>query len=85
MRSSLAAEVEVLATQLDRIAQLDRHTADFTRAAIREAVREVIACFPVYRTYVSHRGVSDEDRRIVNWAVNVARKRSAGVELSVFD
>ena len=85
MRSSLAAEIEVLATQLDRIAQLDRRTADFTRAGIREAVREVIACFPVYRTYVSHRGVSDEDRRIVNWAVNVARKRSAGVELSVFD
>ena len=55
MRSSLAAEIEVLATQLDRIAQLDRHTADFTRAAIREAIREVIACFPVYRTYVSHR------------------------------
>jgi (1->4)-alpha-D-glucan 1-alpha-D-glucosylmutase len=85
MRSSLAAEIEVLATQLDRIAQLDRHTADFTRAAIREAIREVIACFPIYRTYVSHRGVSDEDRRIVNWAVNVARKRSAGVELSAFD
>ncbi|HKQ13941.1 MAG TPA: malto-oligosyltrehalose synthase [Steroidobacteraceae bacterium] len=85
MRSSLAAEIEVLATQLDRIAQLDRHTADFTRASIREAIREVIACFPVYRTYVSHRGVSDEDRRIVNWAVNVARKRSAGTELSVFD
>ena len=85
MRSSLAAEIEVLATQLDRIAQLDRRTADFTRAAIREAVREVIACFPVYRTYVSHRGVSDEDRRIVNWAVNVARRRNAGVDLSAFD
>jgi (1->4)-alpha-D-glucan 1-alpha-D-glucosylmutase len=85
MRSSLAAEIEVLATQLDRIAQLDRHTADYTRAAIREAIREVIACFPVYRTYVSHRGVSDEDRRIVNWAVNVARKRSVGAELTVFD
>ena len=85
MRSSLAAEIEVLATQLDRIAQLDRHTADFTRAAMREAIREVIACFPVYRTYISHRGVSDEDRRIVHWAVNVARKRSAGAELSVFD
>jgi malto-oligosyltrehalose synthase len=85
MRSSLAAEIEVLATQLDRIAQLDRRTADFTRAAIREAIREVIACFPVYRTYISHRGVSDEDRRIVNWAVNVARKRNTGAELSVFD
>jgi len=85
MRSSLAAEIEVLATQLDRIAQLDRRTADFTRAAIREAIRELIACFPVYRTYVTHRGASDEDRRIVNWAVNVARKRSVGVDLSVFD
>lgn len=85
MRVSLAAEIEVLATQLDRIAQLDRHTADFTRASMREAIREVIACFPVYRTYVSERGVGEEDRRIVNWAVGVARKRSTGAELSVFD
>ncbi|HEU4654251.1 MAG TPA: malto-oligosyltrehalose synthase, partial [Steroidobacteraceae bacterium] len=84
MRAALAAEVEVLATQLDRIAQLDRHTADFTRAAMREAIIETIAAFPVYRTYVSHRGVSDEDRRIVNWAINIARKRSA-IEVSVFD
>jgi (1->4)-alpha-D-glucan 1-alpha-D-glucosylmutase len=84
MRASLAAEVEVLATQLDRIAQLDRHTADFTRAAIRDAIIELIACFPVYRTYISHDGIAEEDRRIVHWAVGVARKRSAG-ERSVFD
>jgi (1->4)-alpha-D-glucan 1-alpha-D-glucosylmutase len=85
MRVSLAAEIEVLATQLDRIAQLDRHTADFTRASLREAIREVIACFPVYRTYVSERGVSDEDRRIVHWAVNVARKRATAGDTSVYD
>ncbi len=85
MRSSLAAEVEVLATQLDRIAHLDRHTADFTRAALREAIREVIACFPVYRTYISPRGIADEDRRIIHWATGVARRRSAGAEVSVFD
>jgi (1->4)-alpha-D-glucan 1-alpha-D-glucosylmutase len=85
MRASLAAEIEVLATQLDRIAQLDRHTADYTRAAMREAISAVIACFPVYRTYISDRGSSEEDRRIVRWAVNVARRRSTGTELSVFD
>lgn len=85
MRISLAAEVEVLATQLDRLAQLDRHTADFTRPAIREAISEVIACFPVYRTYVSGRGVTDEDRRMVNWAVSVARKRSLAADVSIFD
>jgi len=85
MRASLAAEIEVLATQLDRLAQLDRHTADFTRAAMREAIKEVIACFPVYRTYISERGSSEEDRRIVRWAVSVARRRSTGADLSVFD
>lgn len=84
MSASLAAEVEVLATQLDRIAQLDRHTSDFTRAAIRDAITEVIACFPIYRAYISHDGVRDEDRHIVNWAVSVARKRSV-TEPSVFD
>lgn len=85
MRSSLAAEVEVLATQLDRIAHLDRHTADFTRAALREAIREVIACFPVYRTYISPRGIGEEDRRIIHWATGLARRRSTGAEVSVFD
>jgi (1->4)-alpha-D-glucan 1-alpha-D-glucosylmutase len=84
MRASLGAEVEVLATQLDRIAQLDRHTADFTRASIRDAIMELIACFPVYRTYISHDGINEEDRRIVHWAVSVARKRSA-IETTVFD
>ena len=85
MRASLAAEVEVLASQLDRIAQLDRRTADFTRASMREAIIEVIACFPVYRTYISQRGVGDEDRRNIHWAVGLARKHSAAAELSLFD
>jgi (1->4)-alpha-D-glucan 1-alpha-D-glucosylmutase len=84
MRASLAAEVEVLATQLDRIAQLDRHTADFTRASLRNAITEVIACFPVYRTYIAHEGISEEDRRIVQWAVGIARRLSH-IEPSVFD
>jgi (1->4)-alpha-D-glucan 1-alpha-D-glucosylmutase len=85
MRIALAAELEGLATQLDRLAQQDRHTADFTRPALREAILECIACFPVYRTYVSASGASDDDRRTVQWAVNVARKRSFAADLSVFD
>jgi (1->4)-alpha-D-glucan 1-alpha-D-glucosylmutase len=85
MHASLAAEVAVLATQLDRIAQFDRRTADFTRTALRDALTEVIACFPVYRTYVSARGVSEEDRRTVRWAVGLARKRSRAADSTVFD
>lgn len=85
MRVMLAPEVEALATQLDRLAQLDRYTADFTRPALREAIIETIACFPVYRSYISPRGVRDEDRRLIEWAVSVARKRSLAADVSVFD
>jgi len=85
MRTSLAAEIEVLATQLDRIAQLDRHTSDFTRASMRDAIVETIARFPVYRTYISECGVSEEDRRIVQWAINVARSNSGSAELTIYD
>jgi (1->4)-alpha-D-glucan 1-alpha-D-glucosylmutase len=85
MRILLAPEVESLATQLDRLAQADRHTSDFTRPALREAIMEVIACFPVYRTYISPRGVREEDRHTIDWAISVARKRSVAADVSVFD
>jgi (1->4)-alpha-D-glucan 1-alpha-D-glucosylmutase len=85
MRVMLAPEVEALATQLDRLAQLDRYTEDFTRPALREAIIEVIASFPVYRTYISQRAVHDEDRHVIEWAVSVARKRSMAADVSVFD
>jgi (1->4)-alpha-D-glucan 1-alpha-D-glucosylmutase len=85
MRIMLAPEVEALATQLDRLAQLDRYTEDFTRPALREAIIEAIASFPVYRTYISQRAVHDEDRRVIEWAISVARKRSMMADVSVFD
>lgn len=85
MRILLSPEIETLATQLDRIAQADRHTADFTRAALREALMEVIACFPVYRTYIGEAGASAEDAREVDRAVAMARRRSLAADTSVFD
>lgn len=84
MKSALAAEIAVLAMQLDRIAQMDRHTADFTRFVLRDTIVDTIAHFPVYRTYVTRDGVSDDDRRHVQWAINVARKRSQAPDASAF-
>ena len=55
---SLASELNRLATALTRIAKRDRRTRDFTRNAIRRALVEIVACFPVYRTYVDARAAS---------------------------
>ena len=55
MRVALDSELNVLANQLTRIALSKRRTCDFTLNSLRDALTEVVASFPVYRTYVSHK------------------------------
>jgi (1->4)-alpha-D-glucan 1-alpha-D-glucosylmutase len=85
MRTSLASELNVLADQLDRISEADWRTRDFTRSKLREALREIVACFPVYRTYLAGGEPSAEDVRHVEWAVARARRRSRAIDQSIFD
>jgi (1->4)-alpha-D-glucan 1-alpha-D-glucosylmutase len=75
MRNSLAAEISGLAARLDRLAQRRLDTADFTLFDLREAIVEVIACFPVYRTYIGDGPVSAEDARHIRRAVGIAVSR----------
>jgi (1->4)-alpha-D-glucan 1-alpha-D-glucosylmutase len=84
VKSALAAELSVLANRLLRIARADRHTRDFTLNSLREALADVVACFPVYRTYVSD-SVAAEDRRYIEWAVAVARRHGSAIDTAVFD
>jgi (1->4)-alpha-D-glucan 1-alpha-D-glucosylmutase len=84
LRRSLASELNVATNQLARIARSDRNTRDFTFGNLRDALAEVIACFPVYRTYVADT-VADSDRRYIEWAIASARRRRAATEASVFD
>jgi (1->4)-alpha-D-glucan 1-alpha-D-glucosylmutase len=85
MRTALAGELNVLANALARIAEADHHTRDFTLHNLRNALFEIVACFPVYRTYLTAGRVSDDDRRHVDTAVEAAKRRSAADDISVFD
>ena len=55
LKVALASELSVLANLLSRIALSNRHTCDFTLNSLRSALAEVVATFPVYRTYISGR------------------------------
>ena len=86
MRLSLANDVNVLGDMLDRLSEKNRWFRDFTLDALNRAVRETIACFPVYRTYVTPgQPVSDEDRAIIERAVLAAKRRNPALEESVFN
>jgi (1->4)-alpha-D-glucan 1-alpha-D-glucosylmutase len=86
MRLSLANDVNVLGDMLDRLSEKNRWFRDFTLDALARAVRETIACFPVYRTYVEPgQPVTDEDRAVIERAVTAAKRRNPALEESVFN
>jgi (1->4)-alpha-D-glucan 1-alpha-D-glucosylmutase len=85
MLTAMASELNVLAHALNRLAEQDRRSRDFTLNNCRTALREVVACFPVYRTYVNRRGASDFDREIITAAIAEARRRNPLMEASIFD
>lgn len=85
METSMSAELQVLGHTLDRISEKDRWSRDFTLASLTDAIREVVACFPVYRTYINSGVVSERDRRYIDAAVAAARRRNPALSRQVFD
>ena len=84
LKSALAAELTMLATELWRIARAEPKTRDYTLHALRDALREVAACMPVYRTYLAG-APGAQDRRYVDWAVASAMRRGRAADVSVYD
>jgi (1->4)-alpha-D-glucan 1-alpha-D-glucosylmutase len=85
MKTALSGELNVLANLLSKIAEADRHTCDYTLNGLRSALAEIVACFPVYRGYISAREIVAEDRRNVEQATAAAKRRSTTADTSIFD
>ncbi len=87
MRVSMSSEISVLGHHLDRISERDRRFRDFTLNSLTHAIREVIACFPVYRTYLTEgpEDVLEHDRAYIRLAVAKAKRRNPAVSGLVFD
>ena len=85
LQIAMSGELQMLAHQLDRLAQKDRWSRDFTLSSLRHALREIIACFPVYRSYISEEGIHESDRKYIHWAVNRARAKNAALSTSIFN
>jgi (1->4)-alpha-D-glucan 1-alpha-D-glucosylmutase len=85
MEVSLSSELTVLARRLDRISEQHRYSRDFTLSSQQEALAEVIATFPVYRSYIRGDGEIDpEDRRNIRIALRFARRRNPAMDNSLF-
>ncbi|AVP57835.1 malto-oligosyltrehalose synthase [Pulveribacter suum] len=81
IKSAFAGDLNWLAATLHRITRADRSASDFTLNQLRQALAEVAAQFPVYRTYVTPgAAASDTDRQHIDWAVAAARRQLGTAE-----
>src|SRR5215216_3329462 len=64
LETSFASELEVLTSDLKRLADADRRTRDYTFYGIRRALIEIVARFPVYRTYLGDGEPALQDRTV---------------------
>ncbi len=87
LQVAMSSELNVLARKLDRISEQHRWSRDFTLESLRDALREVLATFPVYRTYARSDDLEmdPEDRRQVLIAIRDAKRRNPAISESVFD
>jgi (1->4)-alpha-D-glucan 1-alpha-D-glucosylmutase len=87
MQTSMASELNMLAHRLNGISEKHRSSRDFTLFSLTRALREIIANFPVYRTYVGEdaRGPSEADREYIARAVAAAKRRTPATSASIYD
>ena len=87
LQVSMSSELKVMASELDRISEQHRWSRDFTLESLRSALLEIIACFPIYRTYITRevpRPDAEDERHIVS-AIDRAKRRNRAISESVFD
>ena len=82
----MTCEIDVLGRMLDEVSDLDLRYREFNRADLREAILEVIASFPVYRTYIGPhcKTPSKRDALYITVAMERARKRCPYVDPYIF-
>ena len=81
-KETLASDVNRLASLFVVICEANRDFRDFTRADIRRAIRNVAACYQVYRTYivVDRSEISDEDRLRLRQSIDDVQRRRPDVD-----
>jgi (1->4)-alpha-D-glucan 1-alpha-D-glucosylmutase len=84
LRRSLASDWQRLTERLARLARKDRRGQDFTFQNLHHAVGELVACFPVYRSYIDSTEIRSDDLTYWETATRRAIERNPQAPADIF-
>ncbi|WP_243373422.1 malto-oligosyltrehalose synthase [Microvirga solisilvae] len=84
-QNNFASELDAITSDIKTIADASHHTRDYTNHALRRALVEIIAAFPVYRSYLTDSAPSPEDERLITGAIAAAKRSSLLPDRSAHD
>jgi len=86
-QEALGSDVNRLTSIFVEICEANRDERDYTRAEVRRAIREVAACFSIYRTYIvpDREEITDEDREYITQAAECAKEKRQDIDGGLFD
>jgi (1->4)-alpha-D-glucan 1-alpha-D-glucosylmutase len=87
LRELLGSDVNRITTLLREICEAHRERRDYTREDLIKAIRELTACFPVYRTYVvpERDEIKPDDEEYIAEAIKAAKRNRAELDPELFD
>ena len=86
-QEGLGSDVNRLTSLFVEICEENRDRRDYTQAEVRRAIREVAACFAIYRTYVvpEREEITDEDKAQIMQATECAKQQRLDIDGDLFD
>jgi (1->4)-alpha-D-glucan 1-alpha-D-glucosylmutase len=87
LRQLLGSDVNRLTSLFLEICESHRNHRDYTRDDAIRAIRESVACFPVYRTYVvpEREEITGDDIRYIEEAIELSKANRAELDSDLFD
>ena len=87
LRDLFASDINRLTSSMVDVCERHPKYRDYTRRDLNSMLREVIACFPVYRTYVRapEKQISEDDIRYVTEAIETAKAHRPEIDADLFD
>ena len=82
METLFRGDVNALGYHLGRLAARHRQARDIPLSELKDALVEVTACLPVYRTYTNRFEISNRDQAYLQCTLELARRRTSQERIS---